>query len=201
VPKYSRNEIELAKHSAEGDEAAFSELYQRYRDRVYAFAYRMVGVQAIAEDVTQEAFMVLIEHPERHQPDKGSMLTFLCAIARNQIIYYLRRNGRQVEVESEQFTNAVESQQKVNVSRDALTQLLDEELAAEINTVINSLPPLQREVILLREFQELSYEEIATVTDVDVNVVKARLHRARQSMERRLTPYLVPHGETSYDLR
>ncbi len=201
MPKYSRNEIELAKHSAEGDEAAFSELYQRYRDRVYAFAYRMVGVQAIAEDVTQEAFMVLIEHPERYQPDKGSMLTFLCAIARNQIMYYLRRNGRQVEVESEQFTNAVESQQKVNVSRDALTQLLDEELAAEINTVINSLPPLQREVILLREFQELSYEEIATVTDVDVNVVKARLHRARQSMEQRLTPYLVPHGETSYDLR
>jgi RNA polymerase sigma factor (sigma-70 family) len=74
---------ELLAEAARGDQAAFSQLYQRYRNRVYGFAYRMLGAQEAAEDVTHEAFLLLIREPERYQAARGSLLTFLCAVARN----------------------------------------------------------------------------------------------------------------------
>jgi RNA polymerase sigma-70 factor (ECF subfamily) len=198
VPKQKDSERELAKRAAEGDALAFGELYHRHRDRVYAFAYRMVRVQAIAEDVTQEAFLVLVEHPERYEVEKGSILTFLCAIARNQIRYHLRSNRREFEIEDDQLSTIFENQ--TEVEKDPLRDLLDDELAAEVKAAINSLPLLQREVIVLREFQELSYEEIANVTGVELNVVKVRLHRARNSLARKLAPYLISAGDQCYEL-
>jgi RNA polymerase sigma-70 factor (ECF subfamily) len=81
----SASDQELLAAAARGDQAAFSQLYQRYRNRVYGFAYRMLGAQAVAEDVTHEAFLLLIRQPERYQAARGSLLTFLCAVARNHI--------------------------------------------------------------------------------------------------------------------
>ena len=159
----------------------------------------MVGVQAIAEDVTQEAFLVLIEHPERYCPERGSLLTFLCAVARNHILYYLRRYGRVSEEEVEQISHGFECRSEYET--DPLAALLDEELAVEVNAAVNALPPLQREVIVLREFEELTYEEIAAVTSVEMNVVKARLHRARQSLTRHLAPYITLRGGRCHELR
>ena len=199
MPKQHDTEGELARRAAGGDAVAFSALYHLHRERVYAFAYRMARVQAIAEDITQETFLVLIEHPERYQAQLGSMLTFLCAIARNQIMYYLRRNGHEVDFEEGKIATVIENQ--TEVKGGPLKDLLDEELVAEVNAAIDRLPPLQREVIVLREFQELTYEEIATVTGVEVNVIKVRLHRARQSLARRLTPYLVYPGDQCHELR
>jgi len=72
-------------------------IYRRHRDRVYGFAYRMLNSQSIAEDVTHEAFLVLIEHPERYQEERGSMLTFLCSVARNHIMHHFRRNGHEAQ--------------------------------------------------------------------------------------------------------
>jgi RNA polymerase sigma-70 factor (ECF subfamily) len=198
VPRQTDRETELVRHAAEGDAVAFGQLYRRYRGRVYGFAYRMVGSQAIAEDVTQETFLVLIEHPDRYRPERASMLTFLCAIARNQIMYHLRRHRRDVEVDFESTTTVIEAPRETD--RDPLQELLSEELSGEVNLAIGALPPLQREVIVLREFQELSYEEIATVTGVEVNVVKVRLYRARQSLARKLAPYLVSVGDQCREL-
>jgi RNA polymerase sigma factor (sigma-70 family) len=197
VPTPNDREMELVRHVAEGDVAAFSELYRTYRDRVYGFAYRMVGAQSVAEDVIQETFLALIQHPERYRPERASILTFLCAIARNQIMYYLRQHRRDVEVDVESVATVAVPR---NIRRDPLQELLEEELAGKVNLAIADLPPLQREAIVLREFQELSYEEIATVTGVEVNVVKVRLHRARQSLARRLAPYLISVGDECREL-
>jgi RNA polymerase sigma-70 factor (ECF subfamily) len=192
------DEIELIRAATGGDAAAFSEIYGRHRDRVYGFAYRMLGAQPIAEDVTHEAFLVLIEHPERYRPERGSVLTFLCAIARNQIMNHFRRDGYDLKEKTGSTIDLAE--QRDEVERDPLTNLLDQELAARVNESISRLPPLQREVIVLREFQELSYEEIAGVTGTEVNVVRSRLHRARQSLGQRLAPYLKV-DRRRYELR
>ena len=197
MPRQDDRETELVRQAAQGNVAAFNELYRRYRDRVYAFAYRMAGAQTVAEDVIQETFLVLIEHPERYRPERASMLTFLCAIARNQIMYYLRQHQRNVEVD---FEHVPTVEVTGELKRDPLQELLKEELAGEVNLAIADLPPLQREVIVLREFQELSYEEIATVTGVEVNVVKVRLYRARRSMAQRLAPYLISVGDECREL-
>ena len=182
-----------------GDKAAFTQLYHRHRDRVYAFAYRMVGTRSVAEDVTHEAFLVLIEHPNRYNSAQGTVLTFLCTIARYKLISYLRRQGREVE---DEFSPGGPIESQIDMESDPLSALLEDELAAVVSAAVDDLPALQREVIVLREFQDLSYEEIAAVTNADTSVVKARLHRARQSLTKRLSPYFnARKGGECHELR
>lgn len=126
------------------------------------------------------------------------MLTFLCAVARNHILYYLRRHRRESEDDVEQIPGGGTCSDSAGV--DPLRSLLADELAAEVDAAINALPPLQREVLVLREFEELTYEEIATITGVETNVVKVRLHRARQSLTRLLAPYLALQGGSCHEL-
>jgi len=179
---------ELLAAAARGDQAAFSQLYQRYRNRVYGFAYRMLGTQESAEDVTHEAFLLLIRQPERYQAERGSLLTFLCAVARNHIYQHLRHQERYAPEPVE--TSDEYEEAGVRYSFDPLNDLLERELAAVVEAALAKLPVAQREAVTLREYQELSYEEIATVIGEDTNVVKARLYRARQALAKRLAPYL-----------
>jgi RNA polymerase sigma-70 factor (ECF subfamily) len=178
---------ELLAAAARGDQAAFSQLYQRYRNRVYGFAYRMLRTQEVAEDVTHEAFLLLIRQPERYQAMRGSLLTFLCAVARNHIFQHLRRQERYAPEPVE--TSGVCDDVVERRSSDPLSDLLERELAAMVEAALASLPVSQREALVLREYQELSYEEIAEVIGADTNVVKARLYRARQALSKRLAPY------------
>jgi RNA polymerase sigma-70 factor (ECF subfamily) len=189
----------MMERAARGDASAFSELYHWYSHSVYNFAYRMLSVESAAEDVTQEAFLVLIEHPDRYRADRGSVLTFLCAVARHHIFHIFRRRGYEVESE---FDHDVDQTPRPDESgRDSLTILLDQELAEEVALAIKELTPLQREVVVLREFQELSYEEIAKVTGAEVNVVKVRLYRGRRSLARRLSRYLALNRDAHHELR
>ncbi len=195
------NEIEdltAVERIKRGDAESFARLYNKYRDQVYGFSYRMLSVQASAEDVTHEVFLVLIQHPEKYQPERGSMLTFLCAIARNRILNQFRLRSYEVE---DGFDEQELALIRDEYEADPLLSLIEQELTAKIDEHIALLPPLQREVIVLRKFQELSYQEISLVTGADVNVVKARLHRARQSLAKSLAPYMNLKGERCHELR
>ena len=171
-----------------GDAESFALLYEKYRDRVYGFAYRMLRARSAAEDVTHEAFMVIIQHPEKYQAERGSVLTFLCVIARNHILNQFRRRGYESE---DGFDERESAPFRHEHGVDPLSSLLELELTAKVDECVASLPPLQREVIILRKFQGLSYHEIATVVGTDVAVVKARLHRARRALAKSLAPYLT----------
>lgn len=181
-----------------GDAESFTYLYERYRDRVYGFAYRMLGVQSTAEDVTQEVFLVIIQHPEKYQQARGSMLTFLCSIARNNILNRFRRRSYEVEDNfDEDELGLIRDDYEIN----PLSSLLEQELTAKVDECIALLPPLQREVVVLRKFQELSYQEISIITGTELNVVKARLHRARQSLAKNLAPYINLKGGDCHEMR
>jgi len=195
------NEIEdltAVERIKRGDAESFARLYNKYRNRVYGFSYRMLSVQASAEDITHEVFLVLIQHPEKYQPERGSMLTFLCAIARNRILNQFRLRNYEVEDGFDEHELALIRNE---YEADPLLSLIEQELTAKIDEHIALLPPLQREVIVLRKFQELSYQEISLITGAEVNVVKARLHRARQSLAKSLAPYMNLKGERCYELR
>jgi RNA polymerase sigma-70 factor (ECF subfamily) len=182
----------------EGDAVAFTRVYDLYSTRVYGFAFRMLNAQATAEDITHEAFLVLIQHPERYCSNRGSLLTFLCSIARNQILKHFRRLGYEVE---DPFDDQSPHLMKTEYDQNPLSTLLEQELAAKVNAAIAMLPILQRETLILREFQELSYHEISIVTGTDINVVKARLYRARQTLGNKLASYMHVSGESCYELR
>src|SRR5688572_33285512 len=104
----------------------------------------MLGAASLAEDVTQETFITFIEHPKRYQPARGSLLTFLCAVARNLVMNHLRRYSNRFEI-SDADESAAET--LGGTDADPLTVLLDRELAAVVDLCIASLPPLLRKAI------------------------------------------------------
>ncbi len=192
-------EAELIERAFEGDAAAFGKIYFLFRDPIYGFAFRMLGEKSAAEDITQETFIFLIENSKKYQKERGSLLSFLCGVARNRILHHLRKNGNSLEVSREEIVDYAEP--KNEPGRDPLEILLERELEIKVAEGITELPPLQREVIILREMHELSYDDIAKITGDDINAVKVRLYRARRNLARRIAPYLKTEKEICYEMR
>ena len=174
----------LLKRAGEGDQAAFLELYERHRQPIFRFAYRLLGEVDIAEDVTHDCFLSLIRKPENFRPERASLRTYLFAAARNLALKYFRNSGRETGLDE------MTEEPQLSPRQEPLRKLLDEELAAEVRRAVFSLPPLQREALVLFEYEGLSLNEIAEITGADVGAVKGRLYRARERLKSVLRPYL-----------
>jgi RNA polymerase sigma-70 factor, ECF subfamily len=183
-------EAELLLRAGRGDEAAFLLLYERHRTPVFRFACRMLGSAPQAEDVTQECFLSILRRPEAFQAERASLRTYLCAIARHLALKQLRKRGQETLVDEPPD----EASRGVVGERDALSTVIEAEAAEAVRQAVLALPPLQREAVVLFEYQEMSLVDIATVCDVDVGTVKSRLHRARERLRRTLTPFLAGRG-------
>ncbi len=192
-------ETELIESAAKGDAAAFGKIYILLRDPIYGFAFRMLGDGSTAEEITQETFVFFIENLKKYQKERGSLLSFLCGVARNRIMHYLRNNGNKFEVSRDDSDDFVEPFDESGSS--PLEILLEHELEIKVRESLAKLPPLQREAIILREMHELSYEEIAKITGDDINAVKVRLFRARRNLARRIAPYLKGKKENCYEMQ
>ena len=173
----------LLADAANGDTAAFQILYQRYRDPIFRFAYRMLGSVEAAEDVAHDCFLSLIRQPGRFDSTKASFRTYLYAAARNQAARQYSSFGRETALDEL-------SEEPAAADRNApMAQVLDGELASEVAGAIASLPPLQREALVLFEYEELSLAEIGEIVGVDANTVKGRLFRAREKLRSKLERY------------
>ncbi|HEY3579088.1 MAG TPA: RNA polymerase sigma factor [Pyrinomonadaceae bacterium] len=179
----------LLKRAGEGDQAAFLELYDRHRQPIFRFAYRLLGEVDIAEDVTHDCFLSLIRKPENFRPERASLRTYLFAAARNLALKYFRNSGRETGLDE------MTEEPQLSPRHEPLRKLLDEELAAEVRRAVFSLPPLQREALVLFEYEGLSLNDIAEITGADVGAVKGRLYRARERLKRVLQPYLSGNRE------
>lgn len=180
----------LLNRASRGDEAAFLQLYERHRDAVFRFAYRLLGSTGLAEDITHDCFLSLLRQPQKFDSSRASLRTYLLAAARNLSFKQFRNAGNDVAVEE------LTEELRMPEGAEPLRQLLDEELSSEVQRAVESLPPLQREALVLFEFEELSLAEIAVVVGADVGAVKARLHRARQRLKRILAPYFESSRNT-----
>jgi RNA polymerase sigma-70 factor (ECF subfamily) len=180
-------EAELLLKAARGDEAAFLLLYERHRTVVFRFACRMLGRPELAEDVTQECFLSILRRPEAFQPGRASLRTYLCAIARHLAFKQLRKMGQETTMEEP----PEERNEGPRPARDALTEVIAGEAATAVRAAVERLPPLQREAVVLFEYQEMSLADIAAVCETDVGTVKSRLHRARERLRRVLRPLLL----------
>lgn len=167
-----------------GDETAFLRLYERHKDPTFRFAYRMLGSQEPAEDITQDCFLSLIHHPERFDPTRASLQTYLYAAARNLALKRFRRSEKEV-------AGQVLADTEPSVAADEpLRRLLAAELTDEVRNALAQMSPLQREVVVLFEYEEQSLTEIAAIVAADVGTVKSRLYRGRESLRRELARYL-----------
>jgi RNA polymerase sigma-70 factor (ECF subfamily) len=175
------NDAELVRRARRGEETAFLLLYERFRKGVFGFAFRLLGSRAAAEDVMHDCFASVIANFHRFDPDRASLRTYLYAAARNLARKHLRDPDNDAPGELPEGLEAAPG---------PLDQLLDRELCDVVRTAVGDLPPVQREVLLLCEYEELSLAEIAAVVSADVGTVKSRLHRARANLRRMLAPYL-----------
>jgi len=175
---------ELLERAGRGDQAAFFLLYQNHRDIVFRFAYRMTGSVELAEDITHDCFLSLVKRPARFDPARASLRTYLYAATRNLALKYFRDTGHEV------LTDELPEEPALLYSSEPLRRLLEEEVSAEVQRAVADLPPLQREALVLFEYEELPLDEIASIAGVDVGAIKARLHRARARLRRSLAPLM-----------
>ena len=154
-------------------DAEFQAAFDEHKDAIYRFAWRMTTSVAAAEDIAQDVFLALLRHPDRFDPARGPLRPFLLGVARNLVRKRWRDEHRWEELEDEHFTA-----QPVDVERGEIAEIVGE--------AVRSLPPLQREVLILAEYEELTLEEIARAVESQVGTVKSRLHRARENLRRML---------------
>jgi RNA polymerase sigma-70 factor (ECF subfamily) len=187
-------EAELLQRASKGDEAAFLLLYERHRGAVFRFAFRLLGSQTLAEDVTHDCFLSLLRRPAGYLPERASLRTYLCAAARNLASKQFRRLGVETIVED------VPEPPPESVEPEPLRNLLSEEVVDEVRRAVSSLPPLQREALILFEYEEMSLADIARVAEVDVGTIKSRLHRARERLRRTLGPWMTQRSVATASL-
>ena len=174
----------LLEKAGGGDQSAFLELYERHRQPIFRFAYRLLGSVEMAEDVTHDCFLGLIRKPENFDPSRGSLRTYMYAAARNLAMKHFRSTGRESALDD------LTEEPNIPKRQEPLRRLLDKELSIKVKDAISDLPPLQREALILFEYEGLALSDVATVVGTDVGTVKSRLHRARERLRRTLDSYL-----------
>ena len=172
---------ELIAISIRGREDSFEELVRRYQRPITGYVYRILNNYDASLDVTQEVFIKVYNSLSRYSSDY-KFSTWLYRIAHNAAIDYIRRNS--VNQQSLETENADGSYQlQIESPRPTPEQERERsEWRREIETVVQCLPVVYRELILLRHGQDLSYDEIAEVTGLPLGTVKNRLFRAREMM-------------------
>jgi RNA polymerase sigma-70 factor (ECF subfamily) len=139
--------------------------------------------------VTQECFLSILRRPEAFRAERASLRTYMCAIVRHLALKQFRKRGQETvmddppdEPQAAAWSTPVES---------PLETVMEDETARAVRRAVEALPPLQREAVVLFEYQEMSLADIAAACDIDVGTVKSRLHRARERLRRTLAPYLA----------
>mgnify|MGYP001430444114 CR=1 FL=1 len=186
--EFKFSDEELILRFQKGDEQSYIELVNRYRDRLINFIYRFVNDTESAEDIVQDALLKVYTH-KHYYKNIAKFSTWLYTIAGNLAKTELRKkktrkvtNLSQMGPEDKDFeltSNEPET--------DKATQ--NEYLEKRIQIAINKLPLHFKTVTILREIQELSYEEISKIVDVPLGTVKSRINRARLQLQKELKDF------------
>jgi RNA polymerase sigma-70 factor (ECF subfamily) len=173
---------------AAGDEQAFVALYHRRHGQMYRFAYQVSGSREIAEESVQEAFLGLIRSAGEYDPAKGSLLSWLYGAARNQVLRRLQRDRRYLPLEEVNDELPLDERLELGTVDTVLDHLTRSERLNAVQQAVMALPLHYREVVVLCDLQEMSYEEAAKALECVVGTVRSRLHRARGLLAERLRP-------------
>ncbi len=177
----------------EGEESAFRELVRRYQRPVFSLIYRMVRDREIAEDLSQETFIKVLNAIDRYRPEH-KFSSWIFKIANNAAIDHLRRREPDtLSLEGAPDAVTIERQEATALqARDRTESPLDElearELGSNIEAAIARLRPEYRTCILLRHVEGRAYDEIAAILGLPLGTVKTYIHRARAELRELLEP-------------
>lgn len=175
---------ELLRQLARGNEAAFRTLYERYQGPIYRFALHMSGNTATAEEATQEVFMLLIRNPKGYDPDKGTLAGYMYGIARNITRRTMQDSQWDVSLDNDE---AGYDEFAVASELDVLQELTNAELLDTLRKAVLGLPEPYREVVVLCDLEELSYQQASELLGCSAGTIASRLHRARTILKNKLS--------------
>src|SRR5205823_4092187 len=184
-------DVRLMQQVARGDTKAFEELIEKHQTLVAGTVARMLGSNSDVEDIAQQVFIRVWKSARRYVP-RAKFTTWLLKITRNLVFNELRRARRraQVPLQSEPGAEEIPLKDEMNLAPDA--SLLEVELRRTIEEAILQLPETQRMALVLRGYEQLSYEQIAEVLALSAPAVKSVLFRARSELRSKLSKYLTP---------
>jgi RNA polymerase sigma-70 factor (ECF subfamily) len=172
-----------------GDHQAFRELVERHQNAVIGTVAKMLGNASESEDIAQQVFLRIWRNAKRYRPD-AKFTTYLFTITRNLVFNESRRKSRKKEVSSDEREENSNCLVEASPDRQPDAELLQAELQQAVDTAIASLPETQRMAVVLRRYEQLSYEEIAETLELSVSAVKSLLFRARTTLRESLSDYL-----------
>lgn len=171
----------------QGDSSAFQTLYRRHRSGLYSFALMHCGSPEVAADVVQDVFMGLLNDRYDFDPLRGMLANYLYGVARRMVHGHARQNERWVQADEDE--DGCETVVAANESDEPLTRLLDLEATERLRRALNCLAPHYRDVLILYELHELSYQQIAEICQLELGTVRSRLSRARAGLAKALQSY------------
>ncbi len=165
-----------------GDEAAFLSLYRKVQAPIFRFAFHMSGSRWVAEDVTQEVFLRLLHRSAGFDSSKGTLAGYLMGIARNCLLGRLKTEQPFAPGGRDPETGTVGSRG----AHDPLSEMMRGEAVQLVRDAVLTLPIHYREVLVLCELEERSYQEASLILGCSTGTVRSRLHRAREMLVRKL---------------
>lgn len=186
-----------------GSEDAYSWLIAQYHQPIYSLVYRILDDPSDAPDTTQEVFLKVFRGIKRFNGE-SSLKTWIYRIAvheaSNRRRWFFRHKHRELsiepgpEAEFETTSNAAVREAMIDDQASPLQALLTEEVRAKVEQVLKELPEPYRTTVILRDIEELSYEQIAEVTETSLGTVKSRLVRGRDALKKRLMRFAKELG-------
>lgn len=174
-----KTDQQLLERMISGDNRALAFLYERYKTRLYAYCFRMLGDRQAAEDAVHDTFLKL-SHGVNGITQPSAFRGWLFRVARNEALIQIRRHRDTTEVVNDDVWE----------EETPLSTLISMETVEIIQRVLKMLKLEYREVLLLREYEQLSYAEIAVITDSTESSVRSRLFKARKAFASKLEPFL-----------
>jgi RNA polymerase sigma-70 factor, ECF subfamily len=185
-PEVSENDNELILKVQQGDSYSFDLLVKRYQKRIYFLAYRMVKSHDYADDLAQETFIHAYSAIGSFKTGYN-FYTWLYRICMNLSINFLKR--QKFMIPESQFDEEKNPMKTEPARVDPADHLAAKELEIKIDRALNLLPPKFKAVLILRIYEDLSYEEIAQTLNISTGTVMSRLFRARERMQEMLKEY------------
>ena len=176
---------ELIARFQEGDEQAYTELVNRYRDKLMTFVYRFVNDMEQAEDIIQDTMLKLYTHKHYYR-NIAKFSTWIYTIAGNLAKTELRKRKNRKVTNISQMGPEDRDYELPSVAPETDEVVQSEYIKKKIQAAIQNLPLHFRTVTILRDIQELSYEEISKIVEVPLGTVKSRINRARLQLQKEL---------------
>lgn len=184
---------ELIERFQKGETSAFNELVARYKDPLFNYVSRMLKDQVFAEDIVQETFVRVYRNRDRYQKI-AKFSTWIYTIAINLTKTEIRRQNLRrfysISQSSDDGKTFELPDTKINIEKGTEDTIIGE----HIREAIQELPKTFREVIILRDIQELSYEEISKIVGVPLGTIKSRVNRGRNRLQKLLKDVLSPEN-------